>query len=53
VTVTIATNNIKYFGATLTKQVKHQYDKNFKSLKKEMSKIGEGISFVHGSVGLT
>jgi hypothetical protein len=33
---TIVTNNIKYFGETLTKQVKDLYDKNFKSLKKEI-----------------
>jgi hypothetical protein len=33
---TIATNNIKYLGLTLTKQAKGLYDKNFKSLKKEM-----------------
>ena len=33
---TIVTNNIKYFGTTLTKQVKELYDKNFKSLKKEI-----------------
>ena len=32
---TIATNNIKYLGMTLTKQVKDFYDKNFRSLKKE------------------
>ena len=32
---TIATNNIKYFGVTLTKQVKDLY-KNFSSLKKEI-----------------
>ena len=32
---TIATNNIKYLGVTLTKQVKDLYDKNFKFLKKE------------------
>jgi len=32
----IATNNIKYLGVTLTKQVKNLYDKNFKSLKKEI-----------------
>ena len=31
---TIVTNNIKYLGVTLTKQVKHLYDKNFNSLKK-------------------
>jgi hypothetical protein len=33
---TIVTNNIKYLGVTLTKEVKDQYDKNFKSLKKEI-----------------
>jgi len=33
---TIATNNIKYLGVTLTKQVKDLYDKNLKSLKKEI-----------------
>jgi hypothetical protein len=31
---TIITNNIKYLGVTLTKEVKDLYDKNFKSLKK-------------------
>jgi hypothetical protein len=30
------TNNIKYLGVTPTKQVKDLYDKNFKSLKKEI-----------------
>jgi ferritin-like protein len=33
---TIVTNNIKYFGVTLTKQMKDLYDKNFKPLKKEI-----------------
>jgi hypothetical protein len=33
---TIVTNNIKYLGVTLTKKVKDLYDKNFKSLKKEI-----------------
>jgi hypothetical protein len=33
---TIVTNNIKYLGVTLTKQVKDLYEKNFKSLKKEI-----------------
>jgi hypothetical protein len=33
---TITTNNIKYLGVTLTKQVKDLYDNNFKSLKKEI-----------------
>ena len=31
---TIVTNNIKYLGVNLTKQVKDLYDKNFKSLKR-------------------
>jgi hypothetical protein len=31
----IVTNNIKYLGVTLTKEVKDLYDKNLKSLKKE------------------
>ena len=30
----VVTNNIKYLGVTLTKEVKDLYDKNFKSLKK-------------------
>ena len=33
---TIVTNNIKYLDVTLTKQVKDMYDKNFKSMKKEI-----------------
>jgi hypothetical protein len=32
----IVTNNIKYIGVTLTEEVKDLYDKNFKSLKKEI-----------------
>jgi hypothetical protein len=32
----MVTNNMKYHGVTLTKQVKDLYDKNFKSLKKEI-----------------
>jgi hypothetical protein len=32
----IVTNIIKYFSVTLTKEVKDLYDKNFKSLKKEI-----------------
>jgi hypothetical protein len=35
-TFSIVTNNIKYPGVTLTKEVKDPYDKNFKSLKKEI-----------------
>jgi hypothetical protein len=33
---TIVINNITHLGVTLTKQVKDLYDKNFKSLKKEI-----------------
>jgi hypothetical protein len=33
---TIVTNNIKYICVTLTKEVEDLYDKNFKSLKKEI-----------------
>jgi hypothetical protein len=33
---TIVTNNIKYLVVILTKEVKDLYDKNFKSLKKEI-----------------
>jgi hypothetical protein len=32
----IVTNNIKYRVVTLTKEVKGLYDKNFKSLKKQI-----------------
>ena len=34
--ITISSNNTKYLEVTLTKQVKYMYDKNFKSLKKEI-----------------
>ena len=33
---TIVTNNITYLGVTLTNQMNDMYDKNFKSLKKEI-----------------
>jgi hypothetical protein len=36
---TIVTNNIKYLGVTLTKEMKDLYDKNFKSLKKEIEDL--------------
>ena len=36
---TIATNNIKYLGVTLTKQVKDLFDKSFKSLNKETEEV--------------
>jgi hypothetical protein len=32
----IVTNNIKYLGVILTKEMKDLYDKKFKSLKKEI-----------------
>jgi hypothetical protein len=35
----IVTNNIKYLGVTVTKEVKDLYDKNFKSLKKEITDL--------------
>jgi hypothetical protein len=35
----IVTNNIKYLSVTLTKQVKDLYDKNSKSLKKEIEDL--------------
>jgi hypothetical protein len=34
--LTIVTNDIKYLGVTLTKQGKYLYDKNLKSLRKEV-----------------
>jgi hypothetical protein len=51
---TIVTNDIKYLGVTLTKEVKDLSDKNFKSLRKKMKKISEDgkISHAHGLTGL-
>ena len=50
---TIVTNNITYFGVTLIKQVKDMYDKNFKSLKKEIEISKDAkISHAHGLAGL-
>jgi hypothetical protein len=48
----IVTNNIKFLGVTLTKEVKDLYDKNSKSLKKEIKedlKVVK-ISNTHGLV---
>jgi hypothetical protein len=42
---TIVTNNIKYLVMTLTKEVKDLYDKNFKSLNKEIKKSQKMESF--------
>jgi hypothetical protein len=41
-------------GVILTKQIKHLYDKNFKSLKKKSKKTSEDgkNSHAHGSGGL-
>ena len=47
---TIATNNMKYCGAALTKQVKNQNDKNVKSLKKKLKKISENGNISHAIV---
>ena len=49
---TIVTNSIKYIGVTLTKEVKHLYHKNFKSLKKEIEEDDGKISQAHGLAGL-
>ena len=38
-TFIIASNNIKYIGASETKKVNDLYDKKFESLKKKMKKI--------------
>jgi hypothetical protein len=37
ITSKIVTNNVKYLGVTLTKEVIDLYYKNFKSLKKEIN----------------
>ena len=52
---TIVTNNVKYLGVTLTKEVKDLYDKNFKSLEKEIEedlRRWKDLSHVHGLAGL-
>jgi hypothetical protein len=48
---TIVTNNIKYFGVSLTKQVKDLCKKYFKSPKKEIEIPEDGKVF-HGLAGL-
>jgi hypothetical protein len=50
----IITNNIKFLGVTLTKEVKDLYDKNFKvSEEKKLKMISEDgkISHAHGLAG--
>ena len=49
---TIFTNNIKYLGVTLSKDLKDLYDRNLKSLKKKSKKISEDGKISH-SYGLT
>jgi hypothetical protein len=49
-------NNIKHLGVSPTKQVKHLYDKSFKSMiKKKLKKISEDgkVSHIYGLAGLT
>ena len=46
---TIVINNIKYLGVIQSKQVKDLYDKNFKSLKKEIKKISEDGKISHAN----
>jgi hypothetical protein len=43
----IVTNNTKYLGVTLTKEEKDLYDKNFKSLKKEIKEDLRRWKFSH------
>jgi viroplasmin and RNaseH domain-containing protein len=51
----IVTNTTKYLGMTQTKEVKDLYDKNFKSLNKEIKEdLRDGkISHAHGLAGST
>ena len=52
---TIATNNIKYLGVTLTNHAKDLCDKNFKFRRKKLKKISENgkVSHAHILVELT
>jgi hypothetical protein len=52
--LTIVTNNIKYLGMILAKQVKVLYVKNVKSLKKDIKKTSEDgkTSHICGSLKL-
>ena len=43
---TIVTNNIKYIGVTLTKQMKDLFNKNVKSLKKQKTSEEGNISML-------
>jgi len=44
---TIVTNNMKCLALDLTKEVKDLYDKNFKSLKKDIENISEDGKTTH------
>ena len=48
---TIVTNNIKYLGVTLSKQVEDLCDKNFKSLKKEIEDLRKWKDFTCSFIG--
>ena len=48
---TIVTNNIKYLGVTLTTEVKDLYDKNFKSLKKEIKYLRRWKDLPYSLIG--
>ena len=47
---TILIKNIKYLGGTPTKEVKDMYEKDCKSLKKDLRRLK--ISHAHGLAGL-
>ena len=49
---TVVTNNIKILVVILTKQVKDLYDKNFKSLKKEIKKELRRLKKIYQAHGL-
>ena len=50
---TIVTNNIKYFGMALTKEVKDLYDKNLSLWRKKLKISEDGtFSHAHGLAGL-
>jgi hypothetical protein len=48
---TIVTNNIKYLGVTVTKEVKGLYEKNFKSLKKEIEDLRRWKDLPYSRIG--
>ena len=50
---TIVTNNIKYLGVTLTKQVKNLYDNNTKSFKKEIEDLRKWGDLLCSWIGRT